>query len=148
MTNKALLRPAATIPSIFEDFFKPLDSWLNYSGVMGKMTTVPAVNIVEGPTDFKVSLAVPGLTKEDFKIDVEDEMITISAEKEENKEQNEEQYTRREYNFSSFTRSFSLPPNVKQDAIEAKYENGVLNLVLPKREADKATVATRQIEIQ
>jgi HSP20 family protein len=148
MTSKALTRPSTSIPSLFEDFFRPLDSWLEYKGLMGKMATVPAVNIVENPTEYEVSLAVPGLTKEDFKIDVVDDMITISVAKEENKEQTDEKYTRREYNYSSFNRSFMLPENVRQDAIEAKYEDGVLKVVLPKKAVDNATTVTRQIEIR
>jgi HSP20 family protein len=88
------------------------------------------------------------MTKEDFKIDVEDDMITISAQKEENKEEVDQKFTRREYNYSSFSRSFTLPENVKQDAIDAMYVDGVLQLVFPKREQAKATVATRQIPIK
>jgi HSP20 family protein len=148
MTSKALTRPVTSIPLLFEDFFKPLNNWFDYSSPVGKMITVPSVNIVENPTDFKVSLAVPGMVKEDFKIDVEDDMITISAQKEENKEEKDEKFTRREYNFSSFSRSFTMPENVKQDAIEATYVDGVLQLVLPKKEEAKATVATRQIPIK
>jgi HSP20 family protein len=148
MTSKALTRPVTSIPLLFEDFFKPLNNWFDYSSPVGKMNTVPSVNIVENPTDFKVSLAVPGMAKEDFKIDVEEDMITISAQKEENKEEVDEKFTRREYNFSSFSRSFTMPENVKQDAIEASYVDGVLQLVLPKKEEAKATVATRQIPIK
>lgn len=148
MTSKALTRPVTSIPLLFEDFFKPLNNWFDYSSPVGKMNTVPSVNIVENPSDFKVSLAVPGMAKEDFKIDVEEDMITISAQKEENKEEVDEKFTRREYNFSSFSRSFTMPENVKQDAIEASYVDGVLQLVLPKKEEAKATVATRQIPIK
>ena len=148
MTTKALTRPVTSIPALFEDFFKPLNTWLDYTGTVGKVTTVPAVNIVELEKEYKVSLAVPGMKKEDFRIDVEDDMITISAQKEENKETVDEKFTRREYNYSSFSRSFTLPENVKQDAIEALYVDGVLQLVFPKKEEAKATVATRQIPIK
>ncbi|MCU7551566.1 Hsp20/alpha crystallin family protein [Chitinophagaceae bacterium LB-8] len=148
MTTKALSRPVTSIPALFEDFFKPLDTWLDYTGTVSKMTTIPAVNIVELPKEFKVSLAVPGMKKEDFTIDVEDDMITISSQNEENKEVKDEKYTRKEYNYSSFSRSFTLPENVKQDAIEAVYTDGVLQLVLPKKAEAKATVATRKIPIK
>lgn len=148
MTSKALTRPITSIPLLFEDFFKPLNNWFDYSSPVGKMNSVPSVNIVENPYDFKLSLAVPGMAKEDFKIDVEDDMITISAQKEENKEEKDERFTRREFNFASFSRSFTMPENVMQDAIEASYVDGVLQLVLPKKEEAKATVATRQIPIK
>lgn len=148
MTTKALTRPVTSIPALFEDFFKPLNTWLDYTGAIGKVTTVPAVNIVELEKEFKVSLAVPGMKKEDFKIDVQDDMITISAQKEEDKEEVDEKFTRREYNYTSFSRSFTLPENVKQDTIEAVYVDGLLQLVLPKKEEAKATVATRQIPIK
>jgi HSP20 family protein len=148
MISRTLTRPVTSIPSLFEDFFKPLNTWFDYNSPMTKMTTVPAVNIVENSTDFTVSLAVPGMTKDDFKIDVEDDMITISAQKEENNEEKDKKFTRREYNYSSFSRSFTLPENVKQDAIEAEYLDGVLQLLLPKKEEAKATVATRQINIK
>lgn len=148
MASKALTRPVTSIPFLFEDFFKPLNNWFDYTAPVGKMNTIPSVNIVENPTDFKVSLAVPGMVKEDFNIDVEDDMITISAQKEVNSEEKDEKFTRREYNYSSFSRSFTMPENVKQDAIEASYVDGVLQLVLPKKEEAKATVATRQIPIK
>jgi HSP20 family protein len=95
-----------------------------------------------------VSLAVPGMEKEDFKIDVGGNILTISAEKEENKEEKDKRYNRREYNYSSFSRSFTLPDEVKQENIQATYENGVLALLLPKKvEAGKA-IAVKNIAVK
>jgi HSP20 family protein len=102
---------------------------------------VPAVNITENKNDYTVSMAVPGMKKDDFEIDIDGNMLTISSEKEESKEENDEKYTRKEYNYSSFSRSFTLPEEVNKEKIEAKYEDGVLKLVLPRKEEAKKTEA-------
>jgi HSP20 family protein len=81
-----------------------------------------------------LSVVAPGLHKKDFKIDVEGNMLTISGEKEEDKNEREETFTRREYNYSSFSRSFTLPAEVEQDKINATYDGGVLKLTIPKTE--------------
>jgi HSP20 family protein len=147
MSNKALTRATAAFPNVFDNFFKPWSEFFETGNVPGRMATVPAVNIVENNSDYKVSLAAPGLTKDDFTIDVADNMLTISSEKEEQKESQEKQYTRKEYSYSSFSRSFALPENVKQEAIEARYENGVLQLTLPKKEASAAGSNSKKIPV-
>jgi HSP20 family protein len=88
------------------------------------------------------------MKKDDFKIALEGLMLTISTEKGEEKEETEERFTRREYNFYSFSRSFTLPENVKPEYIEAKYEDGLLKIVLPRKEEVKPMTATRQIAVQ
>jgi HSP20 family protein len=110
--------------------------------------TMPAVNIVENKEDYMVSLAVPGMKKDDFNIDVEGNMLTISSEKEESKEEKEDKYTRKEYNYSSFSRSFTLPDEVNKEKIEAKYEDGVLKLMLPKKEEAKKLAAGKHIAVK
>jgi HSP20 family protein len=95
-----------------------------------------------------VSLAVPGMKKDDFNIDVEGNMLTISSEKEESKEEKEDKYTRKEYNYSSFSRSFTLPDEVNKEKIEAKYEDGVLKLMLPKKEEAKKLAAGKHIAVK
>lgn len=120
-------------PSFFDDFFKPWSNWLD-ADLKGNSWQVPAVNITDEKDRYLLSLAAPGLKKDDFKIDVEGNMLTVSSEKEESKEENEDRYTRREYNFSSFSRSFSLPQEVLKDKIEARYEEGLLKISLPKKE--------------
>ena len=96
-----------------------------------------------------ISVAAPGLKKNDFHINVDGNMLTISAEKEETKEEKEEEnYTRKEYNYSSFSRSFTLPQEVNREKIEASYEDGVLKLVLPKKEEVKKAVASKQIVVK
>jgi len=101
---------------------------------------VPCVNITEQKDEYKVSLAAPGLKKDDFHIDVDGNMLTISCEKEENKEEKDNKFTRKEYNYSSFSRSFTLPDEINKEKIDAKYEDGVLRISLPRKEgANKPT---------
>src|SRR5690606_30001297 len=88
---------------------------------------------VEHEKNFEIELAAPGMKKEDFNITVENGVLTISSEKEEKKEETEKNYTRKEFSYSSFTRSFTLPENVSEDEIKAHYENGILKLVVAKR---------------
>jgi len=96
----------------------------------------PAVNVKETDASFEVALAVPGLTKEDFKLAVEDDRLTISAKQETQSEDSNERFTRKEFNFQSFERSFLLPDNVNSEAISASYENGILKVELPKVEPE------------
>jgi HSP20 family protein len=103
-------------------------------------TQTPAVNVKETEKNYEITLAAPGLQKDDFKIDVNGSMITISAEKDEKREEKDESFTRREYSYSSFSRSFSLPEDINQDKIDATYVNGELKLLLPKNEEAKKTV--------
>ena len=147
MSTRALSRPSA-MPTVFEDFFKPWSQWFDDSGLVGRTANIPAVNIKENGNHYTVSLAAPGLKKEDFKIDMEGNMLTISSEKEESKEEKDEKFTRKEYSYSSFSRSFSLPEDVRQEAIEARYENGELKITLPRKDNGKKTPATKQIPIK
>ncbi len=148
MSTRALSKPGM-LPTVFDDFLKPWNEWFDNGGLFsGRTMTMPAVNIVENKDDYKVSLAVPGMKKEDFNIDVEGNMLTISCEKEANKEEKEQQYTRREYSYSSFSRSFTLPEEVNREKIEAKYEDGVLKIMLPKREEAKKLAAGKHIAVK
>ena len=140
MSTNTLTKRTNMLPSFVNEFFKPWNDW--FDNGYEKTLSVPAVNITEKNDQYNVAVAAPGMKKDDFKIDLEGDILTISAEKEETKEDNDEEYNRREYNYSSFSRSFTLPEEVKRDKIEAKYEDGVLNLVLPKSEKAKATPKT------
>jgi len=142
MSTKSL-RLNGTIPSVFDDFFKPWNEWFENDGMIGRMLKVPAVNITEHENEYEVALAAPGLKKDDFKIDVNGNMVTISSEKEESKEDKDKRYTRKEYSYSSFSRSFALPDDVNRDKIEARYENGVLTLSLPRKEEVKKTAGKK-----
>lgn len=106
---------------------------------------VPAVNIKDEKDKYLLEIAAPGMKKEDFKIDLEDSVLTISSEKKEENKEKEDNYTRREFVYSSFSRSFTLPKTVKVDKIKANYSNGILSLTLPKR--DEELKLARQIEI-
>jgi HSP20 family protein len=108
--------------------------------------TVPAVNIREEADKYAVSLAVPGLGKDDCKIKVENGMLTISAEKKHEVNDKKDNYARYEYNFSSFSRSFALPRNADHDQIKASYNNGELVIEMPKKQ--EMLPASREITIQ
>jgi HSP20 family protein len=132
------------LPASFNDFFRPWNEWFENGGnLWGGTLSAPAVNVVENTKDFRISVAAPGLKREDFRIETDDNMLTISAESTEEKEEKDKTYTRKEYNFSSFSRSFTLPEGVNKEKIEASYENGILNLVLPKSEPGKKQTAKR-----
>ncbi len=137
METKALTRLNETMPSVFDDFFKPWTDLFDSGGWNLRPMNVPAVNITEHPNEYLLSLAAPGMKKEDFKIDVDGNMLTISSEKEENKEDKSKKFTRKEYSYSSFSRCFSLPEEIKQENINAKYEDGVLKVSLPRKEEAK-----------
>jgi HSP20 family protein len=134
--------------SIFDDLFhKDLINW----GLVNNSTTnttLPSVNIRETNDNFVVEMAAPGMTKEDFKIELDGNLLTISSEKEDRNEMKEgERYTRQEFSYQSFQRSFQLPKDVVDaDKIQARYESGVLNLVIPKKEHAKQK-PPRMIEI-
>lgn len=129
-------------PAFLDEIFKP--DW--NGGIQNFNTTIPAVNIKESETDFKLELFAPGLKKEDFNIEIDQRTLSISSEKKERTEENNEKYSRKEYSFSSFKRTFNLPETVNFDAIEANYESGILNLRLPKRE-EALPKPKRMIEI-
>lgn len=148
MSTKALARNGGNFPAVFDDFFKPWNEWFDTSSSLwNRMLTVPAANIIETKDDYQLSIAAPGMKKADFDIAVDGSMLTISCEKEESKEDKEDQYTRKEYNYSSFSRSFSLPDEVSKDNIEATYTDGVLKLLLPKKEEAKKTL-TKAIAVK
>ena len=132
--------------TFFDDFLtKGLfdNKWSDFSATG---TTVPAVNIVETKDDFQVEMAAPGMNKKDFNIELDNDMLTISSVKEETRDQQDENYSRKEFSYQSFKRSFYLPNIVEAENIRAKYQDGVLRLVIPKKEEAK-TKPVRQISI-
>ena len=127
------------MPGIFNDLFtRDLWNW-GLSNNSATNTTIPAVNISETPERFDVEVAAPGMKKEDFRVELDGNMLTISSERKNEWENKEDQrYTRREFSYQSFQRSFQLPAQVvDSDRIEAKYENGLLRLMIPKKEEAK-----------
>jgi HSP20 family protein len=134
-------------PSLFDDFFKPWNEWFDKPALFERMMTMPAVNVGENMDSYIVSLAAPGLKKEDFKIGIEGNMLTISCQKEVEEEEKNVKFTRKEYNFYSFSRTFTIPEDVKLDAIDAHYENGVLNIMLPRLEETKKLTTSKTIAV-
>src|SRR5690606_4886325 len=90
MSTRSLARSTEKMPSVFNDFFRPWDEWFEGGGLTSRVLNVPAVNITENKDEFMVSLAIPGMKKEDFNIDIEGNMLTISSEQEESKEEKDE----------------------------------------------------------
>jgi HSP20 family protein len=130
----------AGFPGLLEDFLG------NDTFKRDHAQYVPAVNIAEAADHFSIELSAPGFTKEDFKIEVENQALTISGSKKSENTEEGKTYTRKEFSFGSFKRAFTLPQTVDTDKIGAKYENGILKLTISKREEAKAKPA-REIKI-
>jgi len=124
--------------NFFDDFFtKDLFDW-NDKNFTAIDNTLPSVNVKETENDFEIELAAPGMKKEDFQIVVDKNVLTISSQKNEENETKMGKYTRREFNYHSFSRSFTLPAEVvESDKIEASYKEGILYIVVPKKETAK-----------
>ena len=148
MSKQALTKTSERFPTFFDDFFKPWNEWFdNENNFLSRQVRMPSVNITENKDQYNVSLAVPGMKKDDFKIDVDGNMLTISCEKDETKEEKDKRYTRKEYSYSSFSRSFTLPDEVNREKIDARYEEGLLKISLPRKEEVKK-FAAKQIAVQ
>ena len=136
------------LPTLFDDFINRDNFNWRMSNFSNTNTTIPAVNIKETADSYKVEVAAPGMTKNDFKVALEGDLLTISSEKSEQQEEAQNQkFTRREFSYQAFDRSFTLHKEVVDiDKIEAKYEDGVLSLLIPKKEEVKVK-APRLINI-
>lgn len=145
MDTRAISKPRNGWPSMFENsgwldkfFNTPIDEYFN----MGKVMNVPAVNVKETDGIYGLTIATPGLEKNDIKIEVKEGMMTISSEKEsEEKQEKEGRYNRREYNYSSWSRSFTLPDDCEESKIMAEYKNGELKITIPKTAVKKPETA-------
>lgn len=132
------------IPSIFDDFFD--NDWMIKAN-----TTAPAINVLEAEKEYKIELAAPGMTKDDFNVHIdEDNNLVITMEKKvENKKENEEGcYLRHEFSYSKFQQTMVLPENVDKENISATVEHGVLNIELPKLSVEEVKKNNIQIEIK
>ncbi|MCG6189211.1 Hsp20/alpha crystallin family protein [Maribellus maritimus] len=125
-------------PSIFDRFFNnDLMDW-NLTNYSSTNTSLPAVNVKETEDEFSIEVAAPGMTKKDFNISFHNNVLTISSEKKDEKKEKKENYSRREFSYQSFQRSFTVADNaVDSDKISAKYAEGILTITLPKREEVK-----------
>ena len=142
-----LVKFSDQFPSIFNRFFDDnMFDWTNRNFSDTK-TTLPSINVKENADGFMVEVAAPGFEKNEFNIELDNDVLTISSEKNiENETKDDERVTRKEFSYQSFSRSFTLPTLVERDKINAKYENGILNIVIPKKEEAKAESA-HQIKI-
>lgn len=134
METRAVAKNKQSLPSLFNNsgwldrvFNSPIDEYFNF----GRVLNVPAVNVNETDGMYELSIACPGLEKKDFKVQVEGGVMTIGAEKEEREEKNGK-FNRREYNYSSWSRSFTLPEDADDTKIRAEYKNGELKVDFPR----------------
>lgn len=149
---KTLMRNPTRNQGLQTSWYRPLDKFFRNDFLNlwdGDLDTIPSVNISEDKNSYKIEMAAPGLKKEDFNISLDRNILTISSEKETEKTNGEEKdnYYRREYNYTSFSRSMSLPENVDTTKIDAKYMDGILNLTIPKNEDSKKN-NSRRIEVK
>jgi len=135
--TKRAFRPFS-MPNFFDDDFFPV--------LTSRTSSMPSVNIREDDKFYTLELAVPGIDKKDLKIDINEDVLTISSETKNESEENRDGYKRKEFSFTSFCRSFYIPENVNKEKIEASYKDGILAVDLPKEEEEKHKI-TRQIKI-
>jgi HSP20 family protein len=142
-TMSIVKRNNLVFPSLMNEILKP--DW--FGGLENYGNTFPPVNIQDNETSFELELSVPGRVKEDFNIEIDEQVLTISSEEKKEEVIKEEGYTRREFSYSSFKRSFTLPETVNEEGIKASYENGILSFNLPKKE-ESLPKPKRLIEIE
>jgi HSP20 family protein len=126
------------MPNFFDDDFLNVHS--------RSTSSLPAVNVREDDKNFILDVAIPGIDKKDLKIDLNEDVLTISSENKSESEESKDGYKRKEFSYSAFSRSFYIPENVNREKIEANYKDGILSVALPKQEEEKNKV-TRKIEI-
>ncbi len=144
----SLVKFSHQMPSLFDRFFEnDMFDWSNRN-FSDTNTTLPAVNIKEDKDGFEVEMSAPGFEKGDFKIELNNSLLTISSEKKiENETKEGQQFTRREFSYQSFSRAFTLPETVEGEKIATKYENGILSINIPKKEEAKPK-PVKQIKIK
>lgn len=133
-----------TFPSLPEisDFFD--GDWREFKLNGDKL--FPAVNVIENDGDFEIEVAAPGFKKEDFKVEVENGVLTITGKTEKEEKEKKKNYTRKEFSSKSFQKSFTLPENVEKDEVAAKYKDGLLRLTLKKTE--KSTAPKKEVVVE
>ena len=147
MEGKAMipmLRRRSTLPSLVDEFFG--DDLISRFFDDSESLTIPSVNIKEGKDEYTIDVAAPGFDKKDFKIDLNNNVLEISSEKEVKEDKDDERIMRREFRYSSFKRLFTLPDTADIDKIKASYKDGILNIIIPKKEEAKVK-PVRQISI-
>lgn len=130
------------LPSIFNDFFD--NDWMFKTN-----TTAPAVNVIENEADYKIEVAAPGMTKEDFNIHLaDDNQLVITMEKKNESKNDNSKYLRREFSYSKFQQALILPEDVEKDHISASVNDGVLTIDLPKKTQEEKAKECKTIEIK
>lgn len=130
-------KPEMRFQGLFDNLFSPEFQILNRSGLAATSPSLPKVNIKEGEDGYLLELAVPGMAKENFKIKLDQEVLSISSEKKEEATEDAKEYRRQEFTYHAFERRFNLPEDVDSEKISANYVNGVLSVEIPKREEAK-----------
>jgi HSP20 family protein len=133
------------VPAYWDDFFN--DKFFNQLKSTGSGESLPAVNISEDDKGYSIEVAVPGIAKDNFNLEIENDVLILSSEQEENKDEQKQNYLRREFSYQSFKRSFELPETIDQEQINATIDAGILTLSLPKKE-EEVQKAPRQIEVK
>ncbi len=134
--------------SFFDDFINKDLFDLNRAKFSASEATLPSVNVIEQKDAFEIQVAAPGIKKQNFKIDLERNVLTISSEVREESEEKDSKgaFTRREFNYSSFSRSFTLPESAAADKIEASYEDGILKITVPKKDVTVENIKSIEIK--
>ncbi len=135
------------VPTYWDDFFN--DNFFKSVNTINCNGSSPAVNVIEDEKQYRIDVAVPGMPKNDFRIDLDDDVLTISSQKtetDEADESNNPRYMRREFSYSTFKRSFQLPDSIDQENIKASHDAGILSIQLPKKE-EVIQKTPKQIEI-
>jgi HSP20 family protein len=133
------------VPAYWDDFFN--DKFYNQLKTTNCSVNTPAVNVSENDLEFTIEVAAPGIEREAFDLEIENDILTISSELKEDKAEQEQNFLRREFNFQAFKRSFQLPETIDQENIKASHDAGILTIQLPKKE-EVVQKAAKQIEIK
>jgi len=133
------------VPAYWDDFFN--DGFFNQLNSSTSNSNTPAVNVSEDESGYTIEVAAPGLSRKEFNLEVDDDILTISTEQKESKEEKKQNYLRREFNYHSFKRSFRLPETVDQEQIRATHKSGILTLSLPRKE-EAVQNSPRQIAVE
>lgn len=133
MSKHSLIHLREIFPETTDDFFVPWNGWFHKNNIPEHLT-IPPLNVTDEKDHYRISIAVPGLEKSDFDIEVSKNVLTISAASEKKEEEEKKKYRHKEYSYSAFSRSFTLPSDISADSISAQYDKGILSLDLPKND--------------
>ena len=148
LINWTGITPKNSLSRYVDDFFNDTyRKMLNWEGMNSDGMTMPAVNVSDHDHNYELHLAAPGMKKEDFQININNNVLVIRAERKAERKDHESAYTRREFRYHSFERRFTLPENINQEKIEARYEEGILKVNLPKMPILEAEREVKKIAI-